>query len=229
MTKTASRVSSPRLMGASVALAAILACGTAAEAAPIFVQMTVPPTAEFYSESQQFGGILTADDFVLGASDTIRSVSWQGAYSAAGAPGPDAFRINIYADPIDGSSLIQSFSAESVGRIEAGGTVGDFGDILYNYSANLGGAGFSAVAGTRYWISIVNDAMVDPIDAWTWAGTFNGSGRSSPNNGLTWLAQDSQTNFALDNATVPEPGTLTLLAIGLVGLVRARKHVMPRR
>jgi hypothetical protein len=216
----------------ALAVAAILTCGTASQAAPIFSQMTVPPTGEFYSDSQHGAGVLTADDFVLGGSDTIRSVFWQGANSPAGAPGPDSFRINIYADPIDGSSLIQSFSVGAANRSATGGTVGA-GDILYNYSANLGGAGFFVTAGTRYWISIVNDAMVDPINDWTWAGSFSGSGRGSFNNGLTWFSQASQTNFVLDNASlpaaVPEPATLTLVCLGLVAIARARKHVMPHK
>jgi hypothetical protein len=75
--------------------------------------------------------------------------------------------------------------------------------------------------------------MVNPIDDWTWAGSFTGSGRGSFNNGLTWFSQTSQTNFALDNAdlaaAVPEPATLTLVGLGLIGMVRARrKHVIPR-
>jgi hypothetical protein len=209
-------------VSASLSLATVLLSGSAVEAAPIFVQMAVPPTAEFYSYSQGGSGVLTADDFVLGGSDTIRGVTWQGANSPSGAPGPDAFRILIYGDPIDPSSLLASFDVGAANRAEAGSTIGA-GDILYNYWANLDG-GFAATAGTRYWISIVNTAPVDPIDLWTWAGTFAGSGRGSFTNGQTWFSQASQTNFTLDNAPIPEPATLTLVALGLVGLVRARKH-----
>jgi hypothetical protein len=216
------------LLSASLILSAILVSGTASQAAPIFIQMAVPPTAEFYSDSHHDGGTLTADDFVLGSSDSIRAVYWQGANSPAGAPGPDSFHINIYGDPLDSSSLIQSFSVGAANRTATGGTVGDGGDILYNYWANLGDTGFLAAAGTRYWISIVNDAIVDPINDWTWAGTFSGSGRGSFDNGLTWFSQDSQTNFTLDNAPVPEPATLTLVGLGLVGILRARKRVLPR-
>jgi hypothetical protein len=216
------------LRSASLTLAAILVCGTASHAAPIFTQMAVPPTAEFYSDSHHDAGTLTADDFMLGSSDTIRAVYWQGANSPAGAPGLDSFHINIYSDPLDTSSLIHSFSVGAANRTAAGGTVGDGGDILYNYWANLGDAGFAGAAGTRYWIAIVNDAIVDPINDWTWAGSFSGQGRGSFDNGRTWFAQDAQTNFILDNTTVPEPATLTLVGLGLVGILRARKRVVWR-
>jgi hypothetical protein len=218
MIKSVSLVS----VSASFALAAILSCATTTQASPIFSQMTNPPTAAFISAPQ--GGALAADDFVLGTSDTIRSVSWQGANGVMGAPGPDSFRINIYADPINGGSLLQSFTIGTANPTYAGGT-DPFGDVLYNYTANLSG-GFFATAGTRYWISIVNDQIVaDPNDVWSWAGSFAGALYGSTDNGATWLIESGQANFALDNApAVPEPGTLTLVAIGLAGLVRARKR-----
>jgi hypothetical protein len=213
-----------RLFSASLALAAILACSTVSQAAPIYAQMTAPVTGEFYSDSHHGGGELTADDFILGGTDTIRSVSWQGANSPAGAPGPDSFHINFYADPIDSASLIASFAVGSGFRFDSGSVVDGSGDILYNYSANLGGAGFLALAGTRYWISIVNDAIVDPINDWTWAGGFGGSSAGSFDNGATWFSQDASTNFALDDQPVPEPATLTLVALGLVGRARTRRR-----
>jgi len=209
-----------------LALATVLVVGSAAasaaEAAPVFVQMTVPPTAEYYSYSQPGNAILTADDFVLGSSAMIQAVTWQGANSPAGAPGPDAFRILFYTDPIDPSSLVASFDVGAANRSDSGSTIGA-GDVLYNYWANLGGAGFTAVAGTRYWISIQNGELVAPIDYWTWAGGPNGSMAGSFDNGQTWFAQPGSTNFTLDSAPIPEPATLSLVALGLVGVIRARR------
>jgi hypothetical protein len=209
-------------VSASLALATVLVVGSTSEAAPLFVQMTVPPTAEWYSYSQPGSAILSADDFVLGSTGTIQAVTWQGENSPAGAPGPDAFRILFYTDPINPASLVASFDVGAANRSEAGSTIGA-GDVLYNYWANLGGAGFTATAGTRYWISIVNTEVVDPIDYWTWAGGPDGTMAGSFSNGQNWFSQPGSTNFTLDSAPIPEPATLTLVALGLVGLVRARR------
>jgi len=190
--------------------------------------MTVPPTAEFFSYST-LDSTLTADDFVLDSTASILAVTWQGENGPGGAPGPDAFHINFYTGATTPATLVGSFSVGVANRSEAGFTIPDTGDLVYNYWANLGGAGFLATAGTRYWISIVNDAVVDPVDLWTWAGTFNGTGAGSFNGGTSWFTQDAAANFTLDAAPLPEPATLGLVAFGLLGIVRARKVVVARQ
>jgi hypothetical protein len=217
------------LFSASLALTGLLASGTTTEAAPVFVQMSLPPTAEFFSYSI-LDGELTADDFVLGSTQTIRAITWQGENGPGGAPGPDAFHINFYTDSTGTpGSLVGSFNVGAANRSAAGFTIPDTGDLVYNYWANLGGPGFVATAGTRYWISIVNDALVDPADLWTWAGGFNGVGAGSLSNGASWFTQDASLNFALDAAPLPEPATVSLVALGLIGIARARKQTLARK
>jgi hypothetical protein len=220
------RATRTALVSAALALTAWLACGTPAQAAPVFVQMTVPPTAEFFSYSTQ-DATLTADDFMLGSTTSILAVTWQGENGPGGAPGPDAFHILFYTGASTPTTLVGSFNVGAANRSEAGFTIADTGDLVYNYWANLGGAGFLATAGTRYWISIVNDAVVDPVDLWTWAGGVNGLGAGSINGGASWFSQTAAPNFTLDAAPIPEPATLGLVAFGLIGLVRARKVTTP--
>jgi hypothetical protein len=207
------------LLSVSLAAGAILTSAAAAQAVPIYVQMSPSPDQEFLSDSHADAGDLTADNFSLAVGDTIKSVIWQGT-SGASAPGPDAFRILLYSDPI--GSPIASFNVGTAFRFDTGTAIN--GDELYSYEANLGGAGFTATAGTTYWISIVNDAITDPAHAWAWTGTFNGLAAGSFDNGASWFLQAGQTQFALGNDTVPEPTTVSLVVLGLLGLVGARQR-----
>jgi len=84
--------------------------------------------------------------------------------------------------------------------------------------------------GDTYWVQLSTPEAMTAWWAWNWNDQgIMGNGAYSEDDGATWLARTDATMpaFAVDVGVVPEPGTMTLLATGLVGLVgisRRRKR-----
>jgi len=151
------------------------------------------------------------DDFTLTSGGSIRAVSWQGTYCRQNAPGSPApsptasnFVISIYPDVsgrpnIAGRVLTATFTQAQAGeRLESTipgllcGPSSNNGYGLYAYSATLSPS-FAAVAGTKYWISIV--ATTPTYDVlWGWR-----DGSSSNNLSLQSLA-GVYTQLTIDRA-----------------------------
>lgn len=110
------------------------------------------------------------DDFTFAASATIRRVGWQGIYcverasDTAPAPTATAFVVSIHPDqngqPNTGSTLVQTTvpveqTAQALdrtqGNLTCGGTPTTW--AFYQYGVTLPEA-FTAVAGTKYWLSV---------------------------------------------------------------------------
>jgi hypothetical protein len=184
------------------------------------------------------GGYQTFDNFQLGSAADIGAVTWQGLYddfenTGNNPVGPDttSWEIEFWSDNsgIPGSPLFGvTLPAASVNTTFVG-VASDLGSTenVYSFQATLPSI-FAASAATTYWFSVLSlQPTFDPIFSWT-LGT-GGDGFSQQENigsfggGIT--QQDGDRAFSLE--TVPEPATLPVLGIALIGLAALKRRQRP--
>ena len=203
--------------------------GTAA--ATVIYDSGLPNNAQWRnSDYSNVHGGQAADDFILASDASVTEIHWFGSYLfTPSQPMPDDFTINIYSDETNmpavdpfhtatfTSSLTRSFTGDVV--------VTDWGSFnMYEYTVDI--SPLSLLADTRYWLSIVNNTY-DPAGYGGWAWAYNQDGNSThrwQREGGAWQTfGSSNLAFSLsDSQSVPVPGTLSLLVLGLIGFVFAQ-------
>ncbi len=172
----------------------------------------------------------TVDDVTLATTTTVTGINWSGLYSAsfgggdgAVAAADDNFQIRIYSDS-GGSpgSLLQTFAVGNavnrtlgINRAFSGTTIQSF-----DYSAEIN---FVFNGGVTHWLSILNNTAGDGDDFYQSVVSPGGNafGDLNPNDGV-FLSQGFELDFQL--TTVPEPSSIGILALGLMGLLTRRKR-----
>ncbi|MBI5091166.1 MAG: PEP-CTERM sorting domain-containing protein [Candidatus Hydrogenedentes bacterium] len=174
-----------------------------------------------------------ADDFtLLPGETTITDVHWWGIYIFGNSPMTDTFTVRIFGNnagilhDYPQEAPLYEFSGISGNRADTGSNItaavpsgGTVNFDVYSYWADI--APVTLAANTRYWISIQNDTTNDSDDSWLWATSLTSGGneyyRGTGGSWNTILSEDLA--FNLTGSVVPEPASMTLLGIGIAGLV----------
>jgi len=162
-----------------------------------------------------------ADEFRLEAGrDTIRNVHWWGGYGG-GTHGVDHFTIALYEEVL-GAPASQSFymfQVQSYTR-EIWWRTDYFNNDVYFYSAPIDP--ITLIPDATYYLSIWESEFSGP--KWTWSESSYNHSRSYFRTSLESAWEDDDMRYRLafyltdDRPPIPEPGTVAILCLGLVGL-----------
>ena len=173
------------------------------------------------SASGGFGDFAKAyDNFTLDSATSIGKVKWYGEFFS-GEPAPISnFLIQFWSD--NSGPNAELFSETIVGNAHETlvEKIGNFN--LYQYGMDLS-LPFQALAGTTYWLSI--QATLDYPPQWGWYQGKGGDGVAYQDFFGEIGAIPKDLAFSL--ASVPEPITILLLSLGLIGFMIA-KHYGPK-
>ena len=198
----------------SIVVTLLLVCVTPAFADVIVY--TQPPTLNGSGGASQSDiGAITYDDFQIYQTTPmyLDDVEWFGLYSTGGHI--TGWTISLYADNAGqpgGLLWSRNFSVAYPGYLEScnlphGMCAYDMDNIVL---------GYTLLPSTTYWLSVVPDLPLP--SQWFWGTGITGDGLADQDLHGVRTPLTANLAFNLQGVPVPEPGSLLLLGIGILGL-----------
>ena len=214
----------------------LLAAGAAGAQTTLYEQPPVPPAGGFSLWASDQGndgtGFRSFDQFTIGASGALTGARWRGTYfdvANAGnnpvAPDETSWDVTFWAggtpDVVAGPLATRSLSTADVTRTFVGfGTFQGSPVPIYDYETTF--AAWAFTGGATYSFSVLaHSPAYNPVWAWMQGTGGNSQMWQQPLPGTALISRSSDRAFALVGTTVPEPGSLALVATGAAVLVGA--------